>query len=82
MPRQIALFICISFIVWLFFRDRKLRPMTSFALWVPLLWVIILGTRAVSMWFADASLQAVTLDDYLEGSPFDRNVFLVSSQQV
>jgi O-antigen ligase len=28
------------------------------------------------MWFADAGLQVVTLDDYLEGSPFDRNVFI------
>lgn len=76
MPRQIALFIFVTFIVWLFFRDRKLRPMTSVALWIPLLWVIIIGTRPISLWFADAGLQAKTLDDYLAGSPLDRNIFI------
>jgi exopolysaccharide production protein ExoQ len=77
MSRQIALFIFIAFIAWLFYRDRKLRPMTSIALWIPLLWVIIIGTRPISLWFADASLHAETLDDYLKGSPFDRTIFLV-----
>ena len=76
MPRQIPLIICILFIAWLFYRDRKLRPMTSLALWIPLIWVTIIGTRAVSMWFSDASLQIENINDYLEGSPFDRNVFL------
>ena len=74
MPRQIPLIICIIVILWLFYRDRKLRPMTSIALWIPLLWVIILGTRAVSMWFSGAGLEVETLDDYLQGSPFDRNI--------
>jgi exopolysaccharide production protein ExoQ len=74
MPRQIALLIFVSFIVWLFFRDRKLRPMTSVALWIPLFWVIIIGTRAVSMWFSGEGLEVATLDDYLKGSPFDRNI--------
>ena len=76
MPRQIALLICILFIVWLFYRDRKIRPMTSIALWIPFLWVIILGTRPISMWFGIEYVQVDSLDDYLEGSPFDRNVLL------
>lgn len=75
MPRQTALVIFVTFIVYLFVRDRKLRPMTSVALWIPFFWLIIIGTRSISLWFADASLQAETLDDYLAGSPFDRNLF-------
>jgi len=50
--------------------------MTSLSSWIPLLWVIIIGTRSVSSWFLDTSLQEITIDDYLEGSPFDRNVYI------
>ena len=75
MPKQLALFICILFILWLFARDHKLRPMTSWALWIPLLWITIIGTRPVSFWF-DAGIRIVKPEDYLEGSPLDRNVFL------
>ena len=76
MPRQIALIICILFILWLFYRDRKLRPMTSAALWIPFLAILMLGSRAVSSWFG-AGIHVENLDDYLDGSPFDRNVGLV-----
>jgi O-antigen ligase len=38
-------------------------------------WVVILGSRPVSFWFG-AGIQIDTPDDYLEGSAFDRNVFL------
>ncbi len=51
--------------------------MTSGGLYIPLIWVMIVGTRAVSMWFAGESLQIQNLDDYLEGSPLDRNVFIL-----
>ena len=77
MTRQIALYIHIAFILWLFFRDRKLRPMTSVALWVPLLWIMIIGSRAVSIWVGAEGPKVETVDDYLQGSPFDRNTNLV-----
>src|SRR5947199_2521873 len=76
MPRQLALFICVVFMLWLLTRDRKLRPMSSVALWIPLLWFLILGSRPVSYWFG-AGLRVETPDDYLDGSPFDRIVFLL-----
>ena len=76
MPRQLALFICLLFILWLFVKDRKQRPMTSGALWIPLLWIMIIGSRPVSYWFG-AEIQVETPDGYLEGSPLDRNVFLL-----
>ena len=62
--------------LWLSTRDRKLRPMSSAALWIPLLWFLILGSRPVSYWFG-AGLRVETPDDYLDGSPFDRIVFLL-----
>src|SRR5512145_1582702 len=75
MPRQIPLILCIVFILWLFYRDRKLRPMTSMALWIPFLAILMLGSRAVSSWFG-AGVHIENLDDYLDGSPFDRNIGL------
>jgi len=78
MTRQFALFIHIAFILWLFFKDRKLRPMTSVALWIPLLWIMIIGTRAVSIWFAVEPPQGEVSDSILAGgSPFDRNISLL-----
>jgi exopolysaccharide production protein ExoQ len=50
--------------------------MPSRASWIPLLWVLIVGTRSVSLWFGGA-LQMQTPEDYLEGSPLDRNVYLL-----
>jgi len=76
MPRQLALLCCILFIVWLFVRDRKLRPMTSAALWVSLAWILIVGSRPVSYWFS-GSENLESPDGYLEGSSMDRNVFLL-----
>ena len=76
MPRQLALITCVVFVLWLLARDRKLRPMSSGALWLPLLWLVIIGTRPVSYWFG-AGLRVETPDDYLDGSPFDRIVFLL-----
>jgi len=76
MPPQLALFISLLFTVWLFARDRKLRPLTSWALWIPLLWIVIIGSRPVSTWFG-GGLQADTPQDYLEGSPVDAMVFLL-----
>jgi exopolysaccharide production protein ExoQ len=50
--------------------------MTSSALWVPLLWLLILSSRNVSEWFG-GGLRVEKPGDYLEGSPFDRNIYLL-----
>jgi len=49
--------------------------MTSMALWIPFLAILMLGSRAVSSWFG-AGVHIENLDDYLDGSPFDRNIGL------
>lgn len=54
-------------------RDPNLR--TSPALWIPVIWVAIATSRPVSLWLQMAP--ARTADQYLEGSPLDRNVFAV-----
>ena len=76
MPRQFALLVCILFMSWLFYRDHGLRPMTSRTLWIPLLWLFIIGTRPVSFWF-NVNVPHESIEDYLEGSPVDRYIFMV-----
>lgn len=76
MPRELALLICVSVIVWLFIQDRKLRPMTSAALWIPLLWVFMLGSRPITMWnVGNYSTIPDNLNAYEEGSIIDRNIY-------
>ncbi|MDA8098006.1 MAG: O-antigen ligase family protein [Nitrospiraceae bacterium] len=75
MPRQIALYLCLAFILWLYARDRTSRPMTSNMLWIVLAWIMIIGSKPFSLWFG-GGVAPETQDDYLEGSPLDRYVFL------
>ena len=49
-------------------------PRTSIALWIPAIWFFIAGTRAISGWLNMGAV-ADTTDQYLEGSPIDRNIF-------
>ncbi len=76
MPRALSVSIFIIFILWLSYRDRQLRPMPSSALWVPLLWLLIIASRPVSFWFG-GSYATIVMERYLEGSPMDRNVYIV-----
>lgn len=72
-----ALILSVLFTFWLFARDRKLRPMTSVGLWIPLFWILIVGSRSVTAWYIrdiDPDMKSVT---FLEGTPTDRNIFLV-----
>jgi exopolysaccharide production protein ExoQ len=75
MKPQIAILICIIIIICLFLRGRKACPMPSWASWIVLLWIVIIGSRPVSIWFS-GGLQIEKVEDYLDGSPFDRNIFI------
>ena len=73
MPPQLALLLCIIFTVYLFKYDFKRNPNVSHALWIPLIWITIIGSRFVSQWLgADARVSNIT-----DGSPIDRAVFSV-----
>src|SRR5215468_729214 len=74
-PRT-ALLACLLFIAWLFRRDLKRSKNVSHAIWIPFLWAAILGSRPVSIWLG-GGVSMTSNDDYLEGSPLDRNFFLL-----
>src|SRR3990170_2736646 len=76
----LATVICAVFVLYLFWVDAK-RTDISKALWIPLIWMFLAGSRFVSQWlnFGVAMPAAATMDAYrdayLEGSPLDRAVF-------
>src|SRR4051794_16914405 len=80
MPPLLATIFCSVFVAWLVFRDIRTRQTVSTAIWIPCLWAFILGSRPISAWPIAASFglssSMTTTADYVEGSPFDRLVFL------
>lgn len=54
-------------------RDRKFR--SSWALWLPVFWLFIAGSRHVSEWQRGLSTSAMSPDQYLQGSPVDAAVY-------
>jgi exopolysaccharide production protein ExoQ len=71
---KLATAVCMLFIVYLFWTDLKRPDSRSMALWVPLAWMFLAGSRWVSSWLNLAPTME-SANDYAEGSPIDRAVF-------
>jgi exopolysaccharide production protein ExoQ len=73
-PPSIAALLTIAFIVYLFRRDIKEKHEVTGALWLPLVWMVIICSRQPSEWLNTFGIQsgAVTLE---EGSPFDACIY-------
>ena len=74
--QKLALFGFLAFILWLFARDIKRRPGLSPALWIVFVWVVIIGSRAVSTWF-EVGREVGSASAYDEGNPLERNVYFI-----
>jgi exopolysaccharide production protein ExoQ len=70
----VATVFCLLFILYLFHRDLKGPGQPSAALWIPLVWMFLAGSRWVSSWL-NLSEPMTSANDYAEGSPIDRAVF-------
>jgi exopolysaccharide production protein ExoQ len=71
LPSSIASCLALAFIAFLFRRDIRQRPDVSGALWLPLIWLLIGCSRALSQWLNIFGLPvsgAVSVED---GSPLD-----------
>ena len=79
MPPTIASIIFAIGILGLFYLDRDESSGVSKALWIPAIWLFLISSRPVSLWFGVApdfgGLNAT--EAYIEGSPLDRNVFML-----
>lgn len=64
-------------IAGLFFLNRDNSVRTSIALWLPVIWLWIVGSRPVSAWFGVGVNTTNALDATLNGSPIDAAVFAV-----
>jgi len=63
-------------VLWLFWLDRQLKAPVSKALWIPVIWLLIAGSRNVSEWLR---LQGPSDqgERYIEGNPTDRAILTV-----
>ena len=75
MPPLVAALLTAMIVFGLFARDYRHRDgETSGALWLPVLWLSIIGSRFVSQWLLLG--QAGATSNVTEGSPVDATVFL------
>src|SRR5690606_35382304 len=76
MPSAIALALLVVFAICLFCFDPAKDRGVSKALWVPLVWMFIMGSRLPSQWLGGGivGIRAGTLE---EGNAFDRSIWLV-----
>jgi exopolysaccharide production protein ExoQ len=79
MTPQIASLLCLFVIAGLFMLDRNPEAKTSKALWIPVIWLAIAGSRSLSEWMAAFGWgpPPIAADTYIDGSPLDRNVLTV-----
>jgi O-antigen ligase len=70
MPPIIALSLWLVSLIGLLYFDPAKTPRISVALWVPVIWLFILGSRLPSQWLGgQAGIEAQALE---EGNPLDR----------
>lgn len=74
MSQNLATLVFILGILGLFVLDRDRGGRTSFAIWIPVIWLSIGGSRMVSQWLAMAPNAPSADQQLLEGSPLDRNI--------
>jgi len=75
MSPSVATVVFILGIAGLFWLDRRRKEAVSWKLWLPIAWLLIAGSRSVSMWLNMAPTRSP--EQYLEGSPLDRAVYSV-----
>src|SRR2546429_5750941 len=73
MPPVVATVVFAVGVLVLFALDRDTNARTSKALWIPVIWVALAGSRTVSQWLGLGSpVESAT--QALEGNPLDRNI--------
>lgn len=70
----IATIITAGLILGLFYLAREKDRRTSRALWIPVIWLLLVCSRPVSMWL-HINREVTLSDQYTEGSPLDATVY-------
>ena len=74
MTQLIGTIVSIAFIAWLFIMDRDAGEKPSAALWIPTIWLLINGSRAVSSWIHVEPAESLA-QQYSDGSPLDAAIY-------
>jgi exopolysaccharide production protein ExoQ len=69
MPPPLALLICTIFVLFLLWLERKQSPDVSFASWIPIIWMMVIASKPLAIWFGTGGV------DIESGSPLDRAFF-------
>ena len=75
MSTLLAIAICSIGVAGLFYLNRNKAARTSKGLWIPIIWLIIVGSRPVTMWFGIRAISSDTLQSTLEGSAKDAAIY-------
>lgn len=75
MGASLAFLICSLGVAGLFLLDRDKSVRNSKALWLPVIWLSIAGSRSVSAWLGAGDESAGTLASTLDGSPMDAAIY-------
>jgi len=75
MSPSLALFVWLILLLALLLFDPAKEPKTSWALWVPTIWMFIIASRLPAQWLGGQ--MGLTAEAFEEGNPLDRSVFLV-----
>src|SRR6058998_2017478 len=70
-PPNVAVFLTVCLIVFLFRRDIREKPDVTGALWLPVLWLVLGCSRPVSEWLNIFGLPVSGAASVEEGSPLD-----------
>jgi exopolysaccharide production protein ExoQ len=77
LPSAVALWLTVGFIAFLFYRDIRQRPNVTGALWLPIIWLFLTGSRPVSQWLNILGFPVAGAVNVQDGSPIDAVVFEV-----
>ena len=76
MPPQLALFLTLVFSGFMLRHDARRNPQASYALWLPVIWMFLIGSRFLSQWLTMMGLPIGGAASIEDGSTFDALVFL------
>ena len=74
MSRQVSNLVALAFVLGLILVERKAEVKVSKALWIPTIWMLIVGSRPVSEWL-HLSVNATLAQNFQKSSPVDAAVF-------
>lgn len=73
---SLTLVLCVALVGWLLVREARRREGVSSAVWLVLIWTVIIASRPVSSWF-NYSGTGDAAEAYDAGNPIERAIFFV-----